>query len=70
MIDPSRYHDLRSAHRVQVLTATHGIVSRAAVLAGMYRGPLYKLLQKYAIEPETFRQANGSLPSQVRRNTE
>ena len=57
------------AYLVQVLTATHGIVSRAAVLAGMYRGPFYKLLQKYAIEPEAFRQANGSLPSQVRRNT-
>jgi|RhiMetdeSRZDD1v2_1073273.scaffolds.fasta_scaffold67538_2 two-component system response regulator GlrR len=55
------------AYLVQVLTATHGIVARAAVLAGMHRGPFYKLLQKYAIEPEAFRHATGSFPSHVRR---
>lgn len=47
------------AYLVQVLTATHGTVSRAAVLAGMHRGPFYKLLQKYALDPEVFRHATG-----------
>jgi two-component system response regulator GlrR len=45
---------------VQVLRATQGTVSRAAVLAGMHRGPFYKLLQKYALDPEAFRKGTGS----------
>ena len=44
---------------VQVLTATQGTVSRAAVLAGMHRGPFYKLLQKHALDPEAFRKGTG-----------
>jgi len=44
---------------VQMLTATQGTVSRAAVLAGMHRGPFYKLLQKYALDPEVFRKGTG-----------
>jgi len=44
---------------VQVLRATQGTVSRAAVLAGMHRGPFYKLLQKYALDPEAFRKGTG-----------
>jgi len=42
-----------------VLTATRGTVARAAVLAGMHRGPFYKLLQKYALNPEAFRHTTG-----------
>lgn len=43
------------AYLVQVLTATRGTVSRAAVLAGMHRGPFYKLLRRYSIDPEAFK---------------
>ena len=45
---------------VQVLTATQGTVSRAAVLTGMYRSAFYKLLQKYALDPEAFRKGTSS----------
>lgn len=47
------------AYLVQVLTATQGTVSRAAVLAGIHRGPFYKLLQKYALDPEAFRKGTN-----------
>ena len=47
------------AYLVHVLTATQGTVVRAAVLAGMHRGPFYKLLQKHALDPEAFRHATG-----------
>jgi len=47
------------AYLVRVLTATQGTVARAAVLAGMHRGPFYKLLQKYALDPEAFRHTTG-----------
>jgi len=49
------------AYLVHVLTATQGTVSRAAVLAGIHRGPFYKLLQKYTLDPEAFRKGTGPL---------
>ena len=51
------------SYLAHVLTATHGAVSRAAVLAGIHRGRFYKLLQKHALDPEAFRQATGPSPS-------
>lgn len=47
--------DHERAYLLQVLTATRGNVSRAASLAGKYRGDFYKLLRKHGLEPETFR---------------
>lgn len=54
--------DLERTYLVQVLIATRGNVSRAATLAGKYRGEFYKLLHKHAIDPEAFREASA-LPS-------
>jgi two-component system response regulator GlrR len=46
---------------VHVLTATRGTVARAARLAGMHRGPFYKLLQTYTLDPEAFRKGTDPL---------
>jgi two-component system response regulator GlrR len=46
---------LERTYLLQVLTATRGNVSRAAALAGKYRGDFYKLLHKHGLVPETFR---------------
>ena len=47
------------AYLAHVLATTQGTVSRAAVLAGIHRGPFYKLLQKYDLDPAAFRHATG-----------
>jgi two-component system response regulator GlrR len=49
------------SYLVHVLTATRGSVARAARLAGVHRGPFYKLLQKYTLAPEAFRKGTGPL---------
>src|SRR6266849_4099897 len=43
------------SYLVHVLTATRGSVARAARLAGVHCRPLYKLLQKYTLDPEASR---------------
>ncbi|MGE3536706.1 MAG: sigma-54-dependent transcriptional regulator [Candidatus Tectimicrobiota bacterium] len=48
--------DLERTYLLQVLTVTRGNVSRAAALAGKYRGDFYKLLHKHGLEPEAFRE--------------
>lgn len=48
--------DLERSYLLQVLTATRGNVSRAATLAGKYRGDFYKLMHKHGLEPESFRE--------------
>jgi two-component system, NtrC family, response regulator GlrR len=40
---------------VQVLTATRGNVSQAAVLSRRYRTDFYKLLRKYGLDPRGFK---------------
>lgn len=62
--EPSRYDfvslkeaqdTLERTYLLQVLTATQGNVTRAAALAGKYRGDFYKLLHRHGLDPETFR---------------
>ncbi len=43
------------SYLIQVLTATHGNVSQAAVLAGKYRADFYKLLRKHGVDPAIFK---------------
>lgn len=43
------------SYLIQVLTATRGNISQAAVLAGRYRPDLYKLLRKHALDPAAFK---------------
>ena len=43
------------AYLSQLLTATHGNVSRAAAMAGRYRPEFYKLLRKYGLQPSAFK---------------
>lgn len=43
------------AYLFQVLSATGGNVSRAASVAGRYRAEFYKLLRKYNLDPDAFR---------------
>jgi len=61
MSPANNWHAAVQAYLAHVLTATHGTVARAAVLAGLHRGPFYKLLQKHALDPEAFR--NGTSPT-------
>ena len=47
--------DAERTYLIQVLTATRGNISQAAVLAGRYRPDLYKLLRKHALDPAVFK---------------
>jgi two-component system, NtrC family, response regulator GlrR len=47
--------EFERAYLFQILTATGGNVSRAASVAGRYRAEFYKLLRKYDLDPEAFR---------------
>jgi two-component system response regulator GlrR len=47
--------EFERAYLVQVLTATRGNISRAAILAGRYRPEFYKMLRKYDLDPAAFR---------------
>jgi two-component system, NtrC family, response regulator GlrR len=51
--------DFERAYLFQVLTATGGNVSRAASVAGRYRAEFYKLLRKYDLDPDAFRNENA-----------
>ena len=53
--------EFERAYVVQVLTATHGNVSRAAALAGRYRAEFYKLLRKYDLDPASFKEGNKEI---------
>ncbi|MGA7877424.1 MAG: sigma-54 dependent transcriptional regulator [Desulfoferrobacter sp.] len=53
--------EFERAYVVQVLTATHGNVSRAATLAGRYRAEFYKLLRKYDLNPASFKETNNQI---------
>lgn len=57
--EPLSFNEAREeferAYLVHVLTATRGNVSRAASLAGRYRPEFYKLLHKYNLDPDSFR---------------
>ena len=50
--------EFERAYLFQILTATGGNVSRAASVAGRYRAEFYKLLRKYELDPDAFRQEN------------
>jgi two-component system, NtrC family, response regulator GlrR len=47
--------EFERAYLFQILTATGGNVSRAASVAGRYRAEFYKLLRKYDLDPDAFR---------------
>jgi two-component system, NtrC family, response regulator GlrR len=47
--------EFERAYLFQILTATGGNVSRAASVAGRYRAEFYKLLRKYDLDPDSFR---------------
>jgi len=53
--------EFERAYVVQVLTATHGNVSRAATLAGRYRAEFYKLLRKYDLNPASFKETSNEV---------
>jgi two-component system, NtrC family, response regulator GlrR len=50
--------EFERAYLFQILTATGGNVSRAASAAGRYRAEFYKLLRKYNLDPDAFRNEN------------
>ena len=50
--------EFERAYLFQILTATGGNVSRAASVAGRYRAEFYKLLRKYNLDPDAFRNEN------------
>jgi two-component system response regulator GlrR len=52
--------DFERTYLIQVLSATKGNISRAAKLAGKYRGDFYKLLRKHIIDPRVFKQDANS----------
>ena len=56
--------EFERAYLFQVLTATGGNVSRAAAVAGRYRAEFYKLLRKYQLDPDAFRQESPAAGSQ------
>ncbi len=56
--------EFERAYLFQILTATGGNVSRAASVAGRYRAEFYKLLRKYGLDPETFRNESAMTGTQ------
>ena len=56
--------EFERAYLFQILTATGGNVSRAASVAGRYRAEFYKLLRKYDLDPETFRNESAMTGTQ------
>ena len=48
--------EFERTYLIQVLSATKGNISRAARLAGKYRGDFYKLLRKHIIDPRAFKE--------------
>lgn len=56
--------EFERAYLFQILTATGGNVSRAAAVAGRYRAEFYKLLRKYQLDPDAFRQESPAAGSQ------
>ncbi|MGV8073008.1 MAG: sigma-54-dependent transcriptional regulator [Syntrophobacteraceae bacterium] len=52
--------EFERAYLKQVLTATHGNVSRAAALAGRYRAEFYKLLRKHGLDPASFKESSDA----------
>jgi two-component system response regulator GlrR len=61
-----RLKDARSAfertYLIQILTATRGNVSRAALVAGQYRAEFYKLMRKHDLDPGAFKEAANEPP--------
>ena len=56
--------EFERAYLFQILTATGGNVSRAASVAGRYRAEFYKLLRKYDLDPDRFRNESTLAGSQ------
>jgi two-component system response regulator GlrR len=53
--------EFERAYLFQILTATGGNVSRAASVAGRYRAEFYKMLRKYDLNPDAFRNENAGI---------